>query len=352
MDLPKVSIITVTYNIVETIEQTIQSVLDQTYDNIEYIIIDGISTDGTWETICKYKELVDCIIHEPDKGLYDAMNKGIQLASGDVIGIINGDDWYEKDTVKKAVEFMQNSGADMVYGDMNIIDSEGNEIKVGKREIKNLWVDMVPHPTVFVKKNIYKIYGMFNLKYNIVADYEMILRFYVHGVKIEYIDDTLANFRKGGLTTRKRLECAKQVKDVSMTYIEQCYEKGKYIKLINRKYTNTLLNIIYEKEDSLFKDLLKEKIGNQSLCVYGAGRWGHRIIEKLNRCKIDISFIVDCNKDITGKSIGNVKIYLPEKLKNWEGYIFVATIDYDDVCNTLEQMKNKKLYVLDLAKIV
>ena len=111
----KVSIITVTYNVIETIEQTINSVLNQSYENIEYIIVDGMSTDGTWEKICQYKNRINSLVHEQDRGLYDALNKGILLATGEIVGIINGDD---------AIEYMLAGATAVSIGSGNFVDPE------------------------------------------------------------------------------------------------------------------------------------------------------------------------------------------------------------------------------------
>lgn len=151
-DEMKVSVITVTYNTTETIEQTITSVLEQSYKNIEYIIVDGMSTDGTWEKICKYKDQIHKIIHEKDKGLYDAMNKGISLATGDIIGIINGDDWYETDSVENVVNAFHKN-IDVIYGNMRMIGCEGIAEQICDYvDIRDIWYSMIPHPTVFVRK--------------------------------------------------------------------------------------------------------------------------------------------------------------------------------------------------------
>ncbi len=122
---PKVSIITVVYNGIAHLEQTIQSVLNQTYDNVEYIIIDGGSTDGTVELIKKYEESIAYWVSESDGGIYDAMNKGISNATGEIVGLINADDWYETGTIEKVVETFQNSEVDVVHGSMEIISKMG-----------------------------------------------------------------------------------------------------------------------------------------------------------------------------------------------------------------------------------
>ena len=139
----KVSIITVVFNGIRTIEQTIKSVLNQSYKNIEYIIIDGGSTDGTLDIIRKYENYLSYIISEPDHGIYDAMNKGIQKSTGDIVGIINSDDWYEVNTVSQVVERFESFAVDLVYGDINFIGKNGEIIRSENYSLEEIWYKMV-----------------------------------------------------------------------------------------------------------------------------------------------------------------------------------------------------------------
>lgn len=205
----KVSIITVAYNSVKTIEQTILSVLNQSYSNIEYIIIDGGSRDGTVNIIKKYSEKISYWISETDKGIYDAMNKGLDVASGDVIGIINSDDWYETNAVEVIVQyFKNNSELEGVCGDLLIhLDfNKYNMIKVAHSSINlsNIREKMsIAHPTLFLKKSFYLTYGNFDPKYSIAADYELLLRAMLKGAKLGYIPFLIAHFRVGGASSNQ-----------------------------------------------------------------------------------------------------------------------------------------------------
>jgi glycosyltransferase involved in cell wall biosynthesis len=201
----KISLITISYNSAKTIEQTIQSVLLQTYENIEYIIIDGASADGTLEIINRYSDKITKIISEKDAGIYDAMNKGITLATGEIIGIINSDDFYkDKFVIEKVVDCFVKNNVDAVYTNLEYVDRENIDKKVrswqaGKYSLEKLnsgWAP--PHPTFFVRKEIYEKYGNFNLDFKIAADYELMLRFLLKGIKIGYVDETLVCMREGG----------------------------------------------------------------------------------------------------------------------------------------------------------
>lgn len=196
---PLVSIITVCLNSEETIEQTIQSVINQTYHNIEYIIIDGKSTDRTLDIINKYKDKISIFVSERDAGIYDAMNKGLKLATGELIGIINSDDWYEPDAVETIVNtFLEDRTAQIFYGDMKVYEKDkfiGIRYPSSLKEL-HTWM-AIPHPSVFIANEIYKKYG-FNTKYKIGADHDLMLKLYSKNYTFRYVNKIIANFRIGG----------------------------------------------------------------------------------------------------------------------------------------------------------
>lgn len=354
MENIKVSIITVTYNVAKTIEQTINSVLNQTYDNIEYIVIDGLSTDGTWEKIKRYQDYISILIHEEDKGLYDAMNKGINQATGDIIGIINGDDWYEKDAVEKVVKNFDNN-VDVVYSKMNIIENNGKIAYVsGYIDIKDIWYKMIPHPTVFVKKSVYNELGMFSLEYPIVADYELMLRFYLAGKKFYFLDNVITNFRKGGLTTKKYFECAKEVNNVSMKYIEYCPQKKEYLKQIEKSFYQAKMNAAFRQEDIVFEEMLTYFWGKEknSIAIFGAGVWGKRCKEKLLKCNVQCDFFVDNNINLQGLIVNDIIVIEPLQLKNMKCNIIIAMSNgYEEVCEQLKNINNPNIHWIGMHEL-
>jgi len=200
---PKVSIITVVYNGIKYMEQTILSVLGQSYDNIEYIIIDGGSTDGTVEIIKQYEDKINYWVSEADDGIYDAMNKGLAKVTGEIVGIINADDWYEKDAVSIVVDTFDKKNTDVVHGSMRIVKESGESfVKIAYDDIGNLKKGMLlNHPTVFVKKSLYEKYGIFDTSYRIVADWELMMRWFSKDVDFAPTKETLANFRMGGVSS-------------------------------------------------------------------------------------------------------------------------------------------------------
>jgi len=199
-------VITAVLNGADTIQDCIKSVTEQIYPDIEYIIIDGGSTDETFKIVKKYKDKITRVTSEPDNGIYDAMNKGIKVATGDIIGILNSDDIYaDKFVIEDVVKTISNSNVDSCYGDLVYVDRD-NPKKVirywrarnyNKERFKRGW--MLPHPTFFVKREIYERYGCLNLDFPLAADYELMLRFlYKYEVNTVYIPKVLVKMRTGG----------------------------------------------------------------------------------------------------------------------------------------------------------
>lgn len=202
--LPLVTVITVVYNRRKYLKGAIRSVLYQTYPNVEYIIIDGGSTDGTLNIIREYEGKIDYWVSEKDNGIYDAMNKGIQLSVGQIIGILNSDDWYEIYAIERVVDTMRTSSEiGLVHGAMNRWSHDGRlESTYGRKErYSDILFIPFNHPTCFFRKEVYEKLGTFDTSFRTAADYDFSLRFKKAEYKSIYIDDVLANFRKGGVTS-------------------------------------------------------------------------------------------------------------------------------------------------------
>lgn len=241
----KVSIITVCYNSEKTIRKTIESVLNQTYKNIEYIIVDGASKDGTLDIINEYREAFEkrlIVVSEPDDGIYYAMNKGIKISTGDLIGIINSDDWYEEDAVEKIIKnYIEKHESEYeVYYGMTGIIKEGALITVSKSSHENLENEMISHPSCFVTKSSYDKYGGFNTKYSSVADYDLMLRYKRSNIiRFIPVDEHIANFSMGGMCSTgkayidlmrlkmnyKKISIMKGYTEITKAYLAICFEK-------------------------------------------------------------------------------------------------------------------------------
>jgi glycosyltransferase len=205
----KISIITCCYNSDKTLKHTFSSIREQIFKNIELIVIDGDSTDNTKDIINNNIDLIDVYISEKDNGVYDAMNKGIRISTGDVIGFLNSDDFfYSNDVLFKINQHFENKSSDITYGNMHYVDKD--DIK----KIKRIWISgkfnstyfedgWVPgHPTFYAKKELYDKFNLFDLDFKLAADYELMFRFMnIPNLKIDYIEEILVVMRLGGLTS-------------------------------------------------------------------------------------------------------------------------------------------------------
>ncbi len=207
--MKKVSIITVSYNSASTIRDTIESVLAQDYPDVEYIIVDGASRDGTMDIVREYEDRIATVISEPDKGIYDAMNKGIDAATGDVVGILNSDDFYVGETsISQLIGRMEGKQADCVFADLVFVDPKDTNRVVRYYDSGNFRPErlrygwMPAHPTFMVKRELYQKHGGYALDYEVAADYEMMVRL-LHTAKASYayLPAVVIKMRAGGVST-------------------------------------------------------------------------------------------------------------------------------------------------------
>ena len=223
----KVSIITVCYNSKEFIQHAIDSVLNQTYSNIEYIIIDGNSTDGTVDIVNSYGDKISKFVSEKDKGIYDAMNKGLSYVTGDIVGILNSDDFYISNTIISEIVAQFNTNTcDALFADLIFVDRNNTDKQVRywkskpyiSGSFKQGWHPS--HPTFFVKNEFYQNFGLFNCTLKLAADFELMLRFIVkHHAKTFYYAKPIVKMRMGGASTKglsnlvkQNIECIKSFK--------------------------------------------------------------------------------------------------------------------------------------------
>ncbi|MBW3761216.1 glycosyltransferase [Aeromonas jandaei] len=226
----KVSIVTVCYNSEKTIEDTILSVAAQSYQDIEYIIVDGGSTDKTNDIVKKYLDnIVSVHISEKDKGLYDAMNKGIKLATGDVVGILNSDDFFvSENSLSELMSGFLTPDIDAVYSDLVYVESENtNKVtrlyssKIFKKSLIKFGF-MLPHPTFYAKKNVYNDFGFYKLSYRVAADFEFIARCVMNNVRFNRVPSITIKMREGGISSSGILWRIHQ----NMEIVRACKENG------------------------------------------------------------------------------------------------------------------------------
>ena len=245
----KVSIITVCFNSEKTIEDTLKSVQSQTYPYIEYIIIDGNSKDSTNEIVSKYLDVVSVHVIEKDDGLYDAMNKGILLASGDIIGIINSDDVLADEiAIENIVAGFNDESVDAVYSDL-IYVSKHNLNKLTRFYSSNIFSKsmirfgiMLPHPTFYVRKKYYQELGLYKTNYRVAADFELIARFISQGIKAVRLPFISVKMREGGISSSGLLWRVHQ----NFEIVRACKENGIYtnIFLVMLKLPYKLLTLL------------------------------------------------------------------------------------------------------------
>ena len=237
----KISVITATYNSAKTLEDTIKSLNIQDYPDIEYIIIDGASTDSTLKIVEQYGHRVTILISEKDDGIYDALNKGIALATGDVVGFLHSDDLFADDKVvsRMAKEFSKEQ-IDAVYGDLNYV-SKSDTTRIIRRwvsgnfnrnKFKNGW--MPPHPTFYMMRKHYISHGRFDLNFSISADYESMLRYlWTNKLYAKYIPSVLINMRIGGESNRNFMNICRKTREDVLAMIKNGISPSRGILLKN-----------------------------------------------------------------------------------------------------------------------
>jgi glycosyltransferase involved in cell wall biosynthesis len=240
--LPLVSIITIVYNNVQYIKEAIQSVLSQGYPRLEYIVIDGGSTDGTVEIIEEYRDYLSVFISEPDKGLYDALNKGIINATGDVIGILHSDDLFcNENVVSASIQRMLDTGSEFCFSDMVVVDNvSGKIVRYYMAHYFRRWMFRIgwlpPHPTTFIKKSLFDEFGLYSTEYKISSDYDFFVRiFFSREIRWTYLNLVTVKMRSGGasnsgITSKKLIfdEINRSLKS-NQVWSLSIFQLGRYI---------------------------------------------------------------------------------------------------------------------------
>ena len=249
----KVSLITGSFNSVSTISDTIESISSQDYLDIEYIIIDGNSKDGTVEVIKSHNQKITKWISEPDSGIYDAMNKGIAMATGEVIGILNSDDFYSNNQIiSQVAKAFEDEKVDAVFGDLVFVDPMNLTKIVRKYSSKKwnpkklAWGFMPAHPTFFVRRKYYESLGVFKTDYKISADYELLIRFLlVHKLNYRYLPLNMVIMRKGGASSKGLMSNVILYREI----VRGCRENGIYTNsfMVYSKYFTKLSELFFTR---------------------------------------------------------------------------------------------------------
>lgn len=355
----KISIVTVCYNSVTTIEQTILSVKNQTYKNKEHIIIDGGSTDGTLAIIQKYSDDLAYWVSEPDNGIFDAMNKGVSYASGDVVSILNSDDWYEEDTLEKVNTYFNKTDCEIVVGNINqVINERIIPSKIKFDSVEDIHFRMIfPHPGMFVKREIYEQIGLFDLKYSIAADYEWTLR--AHNARVEFfcVPDVFANFRMSGISTTQAYQVRIENKQIALNNMDW-HADAKMAERIEQYYDDILeqnkSNYAYQKVWKSELEYIRTLVEpDKAYYIWGTGLYGEMCYELFSALGIKIVGFMD---NYTSQSkVHDYPVCKPHTIRHDER-ICIATPKYEkEIMRQLQKMgvaKEQYLYFSTLQSKV
>jgi len=324
-ETPLVTIITVTFNAELFLETTVQSIIEQNYPNIEYIIIDGGSTDTTIDIIKKYKKHINYWISEPDQGIYDAMNKGIHTTSGKWVNFMNaGDTFTSPNSISNIFDKLQHN-TDIVCGDVFLVDQQKKtkyyQKSSGFNDISN---SMIPcnHQGMFVKASIMKA-ELFNTHYLLAADYDFIIKIFTKNKNFQFINEATSNFLLGGETQKNNLLLRIESLHIQAKYelntlkLSDNYHFQSLLKIYAKKNNNNTISKSLEQSFSksfstLYNHINQLKSSDDKLIIYGAGSVLETFYESLKHKIIDI---IDCAK--SGKKIGLHTISSPSKLNHY-----------------------------------
>ncbi|MBE6004490.1 MAG: glycosyltransferase [Lachnospiraceae bacterium] len=297
----KFSIITVTYNCSKTIERTILSVLSQSYPNIDYVIIDGASTDGTKDILKKYTNKLSYVISEPDNGIYHAMNKGIEASSGDYLLFLNGDDYFYSDDVLERIN-PYCKGNNIVIGREYCGSRLSDIVDLGNVQSKYYGI-FYPHQATFIPKKVFDSIGEYSLDYSVSADFEWICRAIYNKTEISWVNEVVSHYTIGGVSSR--INCDIDEYSISLKYMMLCGEKcfiPDLIRYTREKAKNTIFREILQ--DNILCERIKNELDknidtHKGVSLWGAGFLSGLYIEMFNRIGISVNYIIDKREDVT-----------------------------------------------------
>lgn len=307
----KVSLITVSYNAEKTIERTIKSVLSQSYPNIEYVIVDGASTDGTMELVNKHGSKIDVVISEPDDGIYDAINKGIRHSSGDIIGIINSDDWYEQNAVETVVEAFRKYDVEVTCGNVMTHNAFGeSDIIHANLDRDPIYGNTIPHPSLFVKREVYEELGLYDTNYTIAADYKWMLNCIKSDRRIRYLDCIIAHFSESGISSTCRYKTVLQSAHIAEEYLRKNNAEKEWASI--KEYWEDLI-VRAKGEEEILKnhDAVNEyfhALGLKRVVIWGTGHYGKMMARVLMDTSIEVAYFMDSDKNKTNTSLMGLKV--------------------------------------------
>ncbi len=331
-----ISIVTVCFNCVELIEKTVKSVLEQDYENIEYIVIDGASTDGTCDVIEKYRDRIAYHVSERDNGIYDAMNKGIEAATGELIGFIGAGDWYEDGAIKAIADTYMLKPADVVYGDVTVVDGSVHKRQdYGKVSLEDMYYYMpIIHPGLFVRTRLQKE-ERFDTTYKIAADYKFLMRIYHKGCTFCYANHGIVYYLLGGVSSTRLAETIKESRRAAYEVLSDDVNEHK--AGIEKNYLKNMLmcDPMYLEGNSenmkLAVDYLDIWLGSREVYLWGTGMNAWKCKWILDRAGIGINAFIDSDSAKWGCRQDGIEIVEPGKMScALKSLLLITSTKYED----------------------
>ena len=340
----KITVITVCLNSAETIEKTVKSVAAQECSELEYIVVDGGSTDGTLDILKNYKSAIDILVSESDQGIFDAMNKGIGLSTGDIIAFLNSDDWYEKDALKIVEEAFDDKSCDCVCCDNYVVRRCGDTVYYnGTQEpIHNVYFRMIYfHSAIFCKRQFFKKKGNFDLKYKIAADYEWFLRVIKQGAKVHTIHKPVFTFSYGGISSVNDIECGKEAREIALFHLPPSMQE--YKDKIEDRFREVIL---CSTDYAVLRTKFLQILGDETIILWGAGVRGKQCAEWFYKMGFRVEAIVDSNQELWGKTEKTIKIHSPRILRNKASNLIITPDKYvEDIREKVRNIGNEKIHI-------
>lgn len=345
MEQLKISIVTAVLNGEQTIEKTIRSIMEQTYTNVEYIVVDGNSSDRTMEIIHEYSDIISKWVSEEDKGIYDAMNKGINMATGDVVALLNSDDWYEKDALEYVAAQFQDKTLEMFFANITLTDGKRmwTAEPITQERLRQRYKRMpVYHPAVFVKRKLFLEYGGFDIQYKIAADYEWMLRVLRTEPLIKYKDKVTTCFSTRGISHVNKIEAYEETKRIALTYSLEAPDREDIVSHYKMQDILRVYEDILEQptESKIFEGL-SGIFSGRKVYIFGTGYIGEECYKLLCRIGLNAIGLVDNDCKLWGQPYGNSGLLIrgPEVLDSNKDFVIIASTRYEEeITYQLESM--------------
>ena len=332
----RISIVTVCRNSISTIERCIESVVSQISEDIEYIIIDGNSDDGTVDVIKRYDHYLSYWVSEDDNGIYDAMNKGIRRATGDYIAFLNSDDFYEDGELSRVLAEIKVHGEPYIlYGNAHMVYEDGtvNEWTLSDDNIDSLIYGMVIlHPSTFCKKILFDEIGLFNTGYKIAADYDWLLHVYLEKGRRSFIhsDSFSTYFNQGGISNRDYMLSQEEAVKISLKYAKQYNYPEEKIRELKERISDNISAAVFDRYDEP-KKKLREYLtkDNRKIWVFGAGKAFSPCKKYLESIGLTINGILDNDENKVGTVIEGVPVSVPSVETAGNDIIIISSYRYE-----------------------